>query len=254
MGGCTCAVMCVWCTSTCVCLQWPCRVACRLARLILPCGWGSCTTGALHGWGCACARPLVLLRWWWWWSWPVVAMCSSLRRSMRLLPPDSGGSMCLCFGVAVGGLAAGWQGSSWGTTGGLCGTQPPMCSVAHVGCWQPVDVSHTPQRPGWRGACPSHLGVCTCPVAGAFLGSFASSCLLLRLTTFVPHVLSSHRTVAEIGKACVSVGVCLALPRRSGAQADGLVVHGALCAHRAAVVSQRLARQHTRGAAAATAW
>lgn len=33
-----------------------------------------------------------------------------------------------------------------------------------------------------------------------------------------------------------------------------MVVHGVLCAHRAVVVSQRLVRQHARGAAAATAW
>lgn len=89
-------LLCVCGAQASVCLRWPCRVACRWARLILPRGWGSCTTGALHGWGCACARPLVLLGWWWWWWWwPVVAMCSSLRRSMRLLPPRTVVAACV---------------------------------------------------------------------------------------------------------------------------------------------------------------
>lgn len=174
-----------------VCLRWSCRVGATRTPTRVGLLYNRCT--ACLGL-CMCTAHGVV---------DVVVVASGgpvqqFASKHVSLAADSGGSVV--FARQLWGVLP-WQCSSWGTTGGLCGTTPHVQCRA-CWCWQPVDVSHAAS--GQAGVEHAHHGCARAQWLAAFWGS-ASSCLLL-LTTFVSHVLSSHRTVAEIGKACVSVG------------------------------------------------
>lgn len=134
-----------------VCLRWSCRVACWMGATHSPTRVGLLYNRCTACLGlCMCTAHGVV---------EVVVVVSGghvqqFASKHVSVAADSGGSVV--FARAVG-RAAMWQGSSWGTTRGLCGTTPHVQCRA-CWCWRPVDVSHAASGQAGVEHAP-HLGV-----------------------------------------------------------------------------------------------
>lgn len=159
-----------------------------------------CMSGVVHVHGPWCCRGGGGGQWW-----PCAAVCIKAcvcrrRQWWQRCLCTSCGACCHVAGQQLGDH----QGAVW---------HNPTCAVSRMLVLATGGCITCRKWPGWRGACSSP-GCARAQWLVPFWGS-ASSCLLL-LTTFVSHVLSSHRTVAEIGKACVSVGRASRSPEGMG--------------------------------------
>lgn len=148
--------------------------------------------------GCCTATGVVVV---------VVSGCAAacLHRSMCLSrqKPFAGHAWWrqLCFGWWQCGLCADCcraDGSSWAVAGGTTrGLWAPTCAVCTCWCWRLVDVR---RMSGWRGAC-----IWCAHVQCWHLFLDRRFGILHHHVDYSCRVFSSHRTIAEIGNACVAV-------------------------------------------------